>query len=448
MASLKERLRGNEFLRHLLTLMSGTAVAQILPIAASPIITRLYSPAEMGVYTLFMAFVTGLLTIATWRYDLAIVLPKRVEDARALVKLSNRLSAITCLVLGLGLFIASGPITEAMGTPELKPWLAFAGVVAWAYSQVSIFNYWCNRNKYYKLMSVNRIGQSVTTTGTQLGFGAASLGTAGLVISTFLGQLIAAGNLFRKTRHEIYGQPTSSMRAMMSEHKKLPLMNAPTAVLDAVRLQGTQLLIGTFFTTAAVGQFGQAWKLLQTPAGLINSSLTQVFFQKMAVTKRGDMSRVVRNGIVRSALVGIVPFVLIYLLSPPLFPIIFGERWALAGQIGAALVPWLYLNFITSPISMLFIVTKRQGTVFWFGLPFTAAPLALLWFLHDDVLTTVMWLSWLMAGLLVIYLVLALWVARGYDKGEEHLHAEELTIEEADLETEAADDVVDKPEGA
>ncbi|MGV8847342.1 lipopolysaccharide biosynthesis protein [Tessaracoccus sp.] len=420
--------------------MSGTAVAQILPIAASPIIARLYSPEELGVYMVFMAFVTGLLTVATWRYDLAIVLPTKVEDARALVRLSNRLSTLTCLVAGLALFLAAGPITRALNMPELKIWLAFVGVVAWSYSQVSIFNYWCNRNKNYKLMSMNRIGQSVTTTGTQLGFGAASFGTSGLVISTFLGQLIAAGNLFRKNRREIYGQPTSSLRTMMGEHKKLPLMNAPTAVLDAIRLQGTQILIGTFFSLAAVGQFGQAWKLLQTPAGLINSSLTQVFFQKMSVTRRGQMLEVVWKGILRSAVVGLIPFALIYFFSPSFFPLIFGDRWALAGRIGAALVPWLYLNFITSPVSMLFIVTRRQGTVFWFGIPFTFMPLLLLWLQHDDLLTTVTWLSLLMAGLLAIYLVLALWVARAHDRGTDSSDADDLAVAAATIETEAAEE--------
>lgn len=436
---LRARLEKHEFLKHLLVLMSGTAIAQILPIAASPIISRLYSPEEMGVYTMFMAFVAGVLTIATWRYDLAIVLPRRVEDARALVKLSNRLSALTCVVAGLTLFIAAGPISSALQMPELRPWLAAVGVVAWAYSQVSIFNYWCNRNKQYKLMSTNRIGQSVTTTGTQLGLGAAQVGTSGLIISTFLGQLVAAGNLFRKSRTQIYGQPSSSKRAMMAEYKKMPLMNAPTAVMDAIRLNGTTLMIGAFFSKGAVGQFGQAWKLLQTPAGLINSSLSQVFFQKLSVTERGQMLGVVKKGIVRSALIGVVPFALIWVLSPPLFPVIFGQRWAMAGLIGQALVPWLYLNFITSPISMLFVVVRRQGTLFWFGWFFTAAPLLLLWFMRDDLLTTVFWLSWLMALMLCIFLVLALWVARGFDQGVGKFDSEELALEEAELETEMAD---------
>ncbi|HSO70169.1 MAG TPA: lipopolysaccharide biosynthesis protein [Arachnia sp.] len=441
---LRERLSRHEFLKHVLVLMSGTAVAQILPIAASPIISRMYSPHEVGVYTAFMSLVAGLITLASWRYDLAIVLPKDVEDARALVKLANRLSAITCVVVGLVLMILAGPISEALRAPDLRLWIGGVGVVAWAFSQVSIFNYWCNRNKQYKLMSTNRIGQSITTTGTQLGLGAFSVGTTGLIVSTFLGQLVAAGNLFRKTRKEIYGLPSSPARKVMAAYKKMPLLNGPTAMLDTVRLNGTQLMIQFFFSSAALGQFGQAWKMLQTPAGLINSSLSQVFFQKLSVTPRGQMLRVVKTGIVRSALIGVVPFVLIYFLSPPLFPIIFGARWAQAGQIGAALVPWLYMNFITSPISMLFVVTQRQGALFWFGIPFTAAPLALLVLLHTDILQTMVWLSLLMAGLLGVFLLLALWVAAGYDRGvgASADATDELSIAEtAALENELTDDV-------
>lgn len=441
---LREKLARHEFLRHVLVLMSGTAVAQILPIAASPIISRLYSPHEVGVYTAFMSLVAGLITIASWRYDLAIVLPKDVEDARALVKLANRLSALTCVVIGLLLLIFAGPISEALRAPDLKPWIGAVGVVAWAFSQVSIFNYWCNRNKRYSLMSANRIGQSVTTTGTQLGLGALGVGTTGLVVSTFLGQLVAAGNLFRKTRQEIYGLPSSPAKEVMSAYRKMPLLNGPTAMLDTVRLNGTQLMIQAVFSSAALGQFGQAWKMLQTPAGLINSSLSQVFFQKLAVTPRGQMLRVVKAGIVRSALIGVVPFALIYFLSPPLFPIIFGARWAEAGLIGAALVPWLYMNFITSPISTLFVVTQRQGALFWFGLPFTVAPLALLVFVRHDIVTTMVWLSLLMAGMLVVFLLLALWVAAGYDRGvgASADRPDDLAVgEAAELENEIGDEV-------
>ena len=128
-------------------------------------------------------------------------------------------------------------------------------------------------------------------------------------------------------------------------------------------------MMAAMFSTAATGQFGQAWKLLQTPASLINTSLSQVFFRSLATTPRGHMSALVRKSILRSALIGAVPFLIIFFASPPLFPFVFGDRWAEAGLIGSALVPWLYVNFITSPISMLFVVARRQGIQLWFAIP-------------------------------------------------------------------------------
>lgn len=441
LAKLRERLGASEFLRHVLTLMTGTALAQAMPILASPIIARLYSPHELGIYTAFMSLVGGLVTIAAWRYDLAIVLPRKAEDARGLVKLATRANTVTCLVAGVVLLIVAKPLSNWLNVPELQPWLIGVAIMAWALSQATIFNYWSTRNKGFGLLARNRIGQSATTTATQLGFGAVQLGTAGLILSTFLGHVVSAANLFFRSRREIYGLPSTSTRAMLREHKKMPLLNAPTAVLDTVRVNGVQLLISSFFSPEKLGQFGQAWRLLQAPAALINSSLTQVFFQRLATVKRGDMVRIVWASILRSALIGLVPFLLLYLLSPALFPFIFGERWAPAGHLGAALVPWLYVNFISSPVSTVFIVTKRQGTLFWFGLPFTALPLLLIWFFHSDMLATVQALSLLMAALLTLFLVLALLVSRGFDRGVgAHAGPDSVSLEAAELSADPLED--------
>lgn len=396
--------------------MSGTAVAQLLPILASPIIARLYTPYDLGVYAAFMSLVGLLTTVASWRYDLAIVRAEKADDARALVKLASRLNATTCVVVGLGLIIAAGPVSEAIGDPGLKPWLAAVGLVAWAYAQVAIFSYWCNRHVDYHLMSANRVVQSVATTGSQLAGGAASLGAAGLIGSAFIGQFVALADMFHRVRKQLLRQPSSSVRRVMVEHKDMPMISAPTAAMDTIRTSGIQLLISASFSAATLGQFSQAWRLLQTPMGLITSSLSQVFYQKLATTSRGEMSRTVLRTVRHAALLGAVPFALIWLLAPPLFPIVFGAPWAQAGLIAAALTPWVYVNFVTSPISFLFVVVRRQGMVFWFGVVYTATPLWIIWRLHDDILATVTYMSWAMAALLCCYLGMALWVARDFDR--------------------------------
>ena len=66
----------SEFSRNVLTLMTGTTIAQAIPIAISPILTRMYSPEEFGVLALFVALASIFGSMSTGRYALAILLPK------------------------------------------------------------------------------------------------------------------------------------------------------------------------------------------------------------------------------------------------------------------------------------------------------------------------------------------------------------------------------------
>lgn len=416
---IKLRLERQEFLRHVLTLVSGTALAQLFPLLAAPLISRLYSPAEMGIFTAFMSLVGGVVAFAAWRYDMAIVLPRSDDDARALVKLASRLNAATSVTAGVLLLLFARPVAAWLNTPQLSPYLFVVGPVSWAFAQALIYGYWGNRRRRYALMAQNRIEQAATTTGTQVGFGFLGFGASGLILSTFLGQLWATTGFFLRFRKEIYGQPVSSLREMMSSFKKMPLLNGPTAVLDSVRLNGVQLLITRFFDSATLGQFGLAWKMLQVPSALINANLTQVFYQRLSLAKPGELAELVKKSIVRSALIGLAPFGLLYLFSPTVFPWVFGARWQLAGEIGAALVPWLYVNFVTSPVSTVFVVARRQGLLFLFGIPFTGFPLLLLVCYHSEILSTISLLSWGMAILLVGFLGLAVLVSLSYDRSRE-----------------------------
>ena len=71
----------SEFNKNVLLLASGTAFAQALPIVISPILTRIYTPSDFGTLSLFIAIVSIFASIANGRYELAIMLPKKDENA-------------------------------------------------------------------------------------------------------------------------------------------------------------------------------------------------------------------------------------------------------------------------------------------------------------------------------------------------------------------------------
>ena len=78
---IKKIIPKSDFSRNVLTLMTGTSIAQAIPIAISPILTRIYTPDDFGIFALYMSIASIIAVIATGRYELAMMLPKKDSDA-------------------------------------------------------------------------------------------------------------------------------------------------------------------------------------------------------------------------------------------------------------------------------------------------------------------------------------------------------------------------------
>ena len=102
---IKKKLANNDFLKSLAVLMTGTLIAQIIGYLLAPIITRLYTPGEMGEFGIFQRVTVLLATIATVRYEYALPLPKKDNHAFLLFGFALKISLITislCLVRTAG----------------------------------------------------------------------------------------------------------------------------------------------------------------------------------------------------------------------------------------------------------------------------------------------------------------------------------------------------------
>ncbi len=68
----------SEFSRNVLTLMIGTTIAQAIPIAISPILTRIYTPEDFGVFALYMASLSFLGSMIAISY-LPVAITAKIE---------------------------------------------------------------------------------------------------------------------------------------------------------------------------------------------------------------------------------------------------------------------------------------------------------------------------------------------------------------------------------
>ena len=102
-------------LKNIITLMTGTTIAQAMPIAISPILTRLYSPEDFGVFGLYMAIASIASVFVSGRYELAIMLPKSDDDALNIVFLSLTLSSVISAVMLLLITLFDYKIAKLLG---------------------------------------------------------------------------------------------------------------------------------------------------------------------------------------------------------------------------------------------------------------------------------------------------------------------------------------------
>ncbi|WP_245851267.1 lipopolysaccharide biosynthesis protein [Brachybacterium vulturis] len=405
-------------LRHIMVLLTGTAISQIVVMGVSIFTARLFTPETFGQFAVYGSLTAIATTIASLRLDMAIMLPEDDDEARRIARVATLSNVIVAGLFTVAAFALRDLVIAQYDDPELASWLLMGGFTVFFVAQVTMMQFWYNRKTQYGTISLNRVQQAIGSAGGQLGFGLLGLRSLpGLIFGTLIGQAYAFVNL--RVRATSLYQPipdgTTSTRALLARYKKMPLLNMPNALVDSVRINGITLLIGTV-ALGAVGQFNLAWRILQVPIGLINSAISQVFFQKLARVRPGGMLPLVRFTIIRSLLISIVPFGLIYLVAPWLFTFVFGQQWDMAGDFARALTPWLAMQLVTSPISTVFVVTNNQQWMLTFSVVFCAAPLSLLYFSPLALLDTVFWLGLLMAGMLMIMLAMSLLAARGYDR--------------------------------
>lgn len=414
---LSSILHSSPFLRHVLTLVTGTAAAQGIAFLMTMVLARVYTPKDMGMLATYTSIVGVIVAVAALRYDMAIMLPRKDSEALSVARVGIVCMIVVCLVACVMAFPLRQAAAARWGS-EVAAWLPLVGVTSALMASIELFKYWLNRHSRYRAIAVNQAEQQIGLTGGQLVLGVAGLGgLPGLILGHTFGQLFAFVNLGRQVPELRHALPADapSAREVIVRYRRMPLLNAPNALVDAVRLSGIQLLIAGY-SVAELGQFQMAWRVLDAPLILINGAVSRVFFQKLALVTPGHMSPLVRALIRRALVVGIIPFGVIYILSPWIFPLFFGVQWDSAGGFARALTPWLFMLLITSPISNLFVVTGHQDWMLGFSLIYAAVPLAWLAFSPFSLLVTAYVLGVLMAVLLVGMTFMADLAAKRFDR--------------------------------
>src|SRR5215468_1959502 len=97
-------LSRSSFTQNVTVLGGGTAISKGLLVLSAPLLTRLYSPQDMGLLGLFLAYVGFVTAAVALRYDTAIVSPADKCEAAHLVFICFLLVIPSSLAFGVLLY--------------------------------------------------------------------------------------------------------------------------------------------------------------------------------------------------------------------------------------------------------------------------------------------------------------------------------------------------------
>lgn len=363
---MKRFLPKSEFGRNVLTLMIGTVIAQAIPIAISPILTRLYSPDDFGLFALYMGLASILTVIVTGRYEQAIMLPVEEEDATNLVVLSLTITVIISLVVLLLIFLTSSRIASVLEKPEIEAWLFLLPITIFLSGVYQILNYWSNRKKQYKTLAKNRIYQSTSMSVAHIGGGLLSGSGIFLIVGDLIGKLISAFMLARGMfgKDSLIFADISKKRqiSLAKRYKKFPIFDTGAALANVSSYQIQSILFPIFYGLSSAGFYFLVLRVLQAPLSLISTSLADVYKQKLTDPKTtdDDLKRYYNKMFFFLFSIGLLPFILFMFTGKELFVFVFGKEWQVAGEYAVILAPMFFIRFIASPLSYFLYLKEKQ----------------------------------------------------------------------------------------
>ncbi len=370
---MRKKLRSiynTEFFRNVTMLMTGSTIAQLIALAIYPVLTKIYTPDEHGLFSLYMGIISVTGIISTGRYQLAILMPADDKKAVNLSALGFLLSIGVSLVLLVAIIFFREQIAGGFQVPGIEKWLWFVPLSTMLIGLFQVSIYWHNRHKLFRNTAVGNLSQSIVNSGVKLTTSGAVPAGGGLILGAIAGQVAGVGyflfSWLHKFRMHFSGVSRAGMKEVAAIYYRFPGFNLPNNFVNNISNSLPVFLLGAYFGAAELGLYSLGFTMIFRPMNLVTNSMEQVFSQRVILkyNERISIRRDVIMLIKRSFQIGIIPFLLAGIFGPLIFRTIFGAEWEESGRYMRLLIPWFFTAFMANQLTFIPDLFSLQKTAF------------------------------------------------------------------------------------
>jgi O-antigen/teichoic acid export membrane protein len=349
-------------------LAGGSAAGQAITLCALPFVTRIYSPAQIGVISLYLAFYGYWATTLSMRYENALLVADDDVESHWIYRVAI-IMVFVMSILGSTIlwFLQKANIFQFGLLPYWAPLISTA--IFLGHGIFTVSRSWALRAGLVSQITQVSIIRSGSHATARIALGLAGGGMAALFITELVGACASMTKMVTATRRYFSNtKPAYFTRhgliAVARKYSKFPLLEAPSSWMDALAITLPLPMVASLYGVEAAACFGLARTVVSVPNLQLGNAVADVFQMEMskAVIERNGQGahRIFYTTLRRMALIGLGPMLGVIALAPWLMPIVFGEQWKVAGTAAAVIAPWLYVALVVSPLSRVLSILQVQ----------------------------------------------------------------------------------------
>lgn len=356
----------NQYIKNILTMMSGVFLSQVVLFSGSLLLTRIFSPDHFGIAAFYLSIANILTVASTLRFEHSIVLPKNDTDSYDIMIITKRVVIVFSVIIFILILGLNDFLIDYLSKPELDGWFYFLPLIILFNSFFFIYRSWLVRIKKFKRISVAAIIKSIVLTIILIAGGYIYNNAVIFLIANIVAQLIETVYLSNAIKKQDYN--SINAKKELSKYKNFPKYSLPADLINTYTSQNPIIMLSFFFGDYIVGQFSLTQRVLGLPIKFISGSTLEVFKQKAAedYNNEGNCEKIFISTFKSLIIIAIIPTVIMYFAAPFLFTFMFGQDWVEAGYYARYLLIMFFLQFSVSPLSYtLYIAGKQNYNLYW-----------------------------------------------------------------------------------
>ena len=342
--------------KNLLIALSGTALAQLIHLLFTPVLTRMYSPEEFGALALLISL-SGLVTaLATAKYDFAIVIAPKDERSyldRAIFIISTAFMVFLALV-SIALFF--------YGETQSAIICIFLSLMAFFRAKYQSKRAILNSFGQYSSMAQGKVIENSSNGLIAVLLSLLHINSVGLMIAKTLSFLLPSF-FYQKKASSFVEITKDNPIDVMKKHINFPKYSIASELLTQINLGFSIFAFTYLYGQEVAGHISMTTRVLSLPINFIGLAFLDVFREKATsdYNEHQSFRTIFIKFLLTLSSLAFLGFLTISIWGEELFITVLGNQWQTAGEFAAIAILLYSIRLVSSPLSFTYHLAQKQN---------------------------------------------------------------------------------------